>query len=626
MSALLDLEEVMSVLKENLKFYNISSDLFDEISSEHDVQFHDDFKVITSLNWKQNRSLFLFIGIKSTKYIKKAIEKLNDKSVIMFHYFNVDNLMYILEEINFKDLDKANQLVFTYGDITDQNVKKTISQKLKKVAINLSHIQPCIQESLNIKYIRKSRELLSYVNKYRDKYYFTLGNDVNDTLIGIRNRMHNLKYIAKNPGLNDLKKKFPDIYKNKPAVIVSSGPSLDQNIQYLKEYQDQVLILSCDGSVTTLLKNGIVPDVVGSIERIYLTYKAFYEGRKFHDDIVLAAPPVVRPEIYNQFNNQSLIFYKGNDAYGMWMDEITKERKGNFYCGVSVSHLLLNLGHQLGCKPLILVGQDLSYSLDGKSHANESEVMKKVKINEIKHWVNGNNGEKRPTTYILKKFLEVFEQMILDHDMEVINSTAEGAFIQGAEVMAFPRALETFSSGKVPRLRSLMNKLQISKGEEIQTLSDAGDGIREGIDKFYELLVRCKKSTKDNEKALTYLKEGLKTQEELDFIYDTLEYVDNEIVKYIVNDLFLLMLFQYPIHQAINRINNIQGSEHTTDTLNFNLEVHKSLLGIIELFSKKTIKILIEGQKINGYEADLSKYELLDSDLLSNKKFDIVLD
>ena len=56
---------------------------------------------------------------------------------------------------------------------------------------------------------------------------------VNNIYTFFKYTLTNISQKYKNPLLTDYK----DIYKNKPAIIVSAGPSLHKNIDVLKKYQ-----------------------------------------------------------------------------------------------------------------------------------------------------------------------------------------------------------------------------------------------------------------------------------------------------------------------------------------------------------------------------------------------------
>jgi len=109
--------------------------------------------------------------------------------------------------------------------------------------------------------------------------------------------LDNIKVIADNPGINSLYGKFT----GHPAVIVAAGPSLKKNAHLLKDVQGKALIISCDASLKYLLKEGIKPHLVTSLEREH-EVQQFFEGAG-DPNIYMAACPV----LYNHAIFPSLI-------------------------------------------------------------------------------------------------------------------------------------------------------------------------------------------------------------------------------------------------------------------------------------------------------------------------------
>ena len=59
---------------------------------------------------------------------------------------------------------------------------------------------------------------------------------------------------------------FKDRYKGKTAVVVSAGPTLDRNIETLKKYRDNYVLITVGTAMKTLAANGITPDFLCVIE------------------------------------------------------------------------------------------------------------------------------------------------------------------------------------------------------------------------------------------------------------------------------------------------------------------------------------------------------------------------
>jgi len=617
----------MSILQKNIEKYKVklSSTEYSETNFIHD----NDEELIKQPDFNINRALYLAFEITSIKVLFNLLSSLNEKSLVFLYYRDERYLFELLSKVDFTEKDY--NIVFFSGDYKDSDKSKELDDLLGSISYSFTNIQPVIKVSLDIEYLRSARTFLEFIRYFRQNFNFLLGNDLNDTLVGIEHRLKNLPRYVTSPGLKEFKEKFGELYKNKPAVVVSSGPSLDKNVHHLRDYRDQILVLSCDGSLSTLEKNGIIPDVVGSVERAYLTYEAFYKDKVLNENIVFSGPAVIRPEIVDMFNKENVLsVFKDKDVYGKWMNEITLDKKGTIWAGSSVAHFLMNLADNLGCNPIILIGQDLAYTNDGISHAGATEFKENVDVSKVTEWVKDYYGNDIPTSRIWKNFLLTFEDMIRLTDKTIIDATEGGALIQGTEIQCFKEVLEQYCGERLPGFVNLLRNIPTDHQYISMAKNSSFTGILKGIECFEELLGRLKKALKDNKSSLSVISKGIKTQKQLDRIYDALEYVDNEVVKQIAKSPFLMMLFQYPIYSTARAINALDTNQFTLENIEYNLQLHNNLLETFEDYTNKMIKVLINGLLDNkaffegteGFESAIDKLSKEYDYLYKSDKYD----
>lgn len=620
----------MNILEKNVEEYRINfTNSYYRIG---DLLNSGETELISEPDYTINRTLFLAYELTNIEQILNILNNLNEKSILFLYYRDERYLYELLSKVDFTE--KEYRAVFFAGSYKDADKINKLDELLKGFLYTFSSIQPIVRMSGDLDYIRSAKEFLSFIGNLRDNYLFLLGNDMNDTLCGLRNRLCNLSAYVHSVGLKEFQNKFKEIYRNKPAVIVSSGPSLDKNIQYLKEYQDKALILSCDGSLATLERHGIKAHVVGSVERGYRTYEVFYKDKEIDQQIVFSGPAVVRPEILDKFHRENILgVFKDKDIYGKWMNEITLDKKGVIWAGSSVAHYLTSLAEQLGCNPIILVGQDLAYSIDGVSHAGEVVIKEKVDVNKATEWVKDYNGNDIPSTYVWKKFLIQFEDIVRLSDKTIIDATEGGALIKGTQIRIFKEALDEYCTSKIPVFKKLLNEITVEEEYVVQAKQSSYQGIMEMINTFELLLDSVKIGIDRNKCAIESLSQGLETQEQLDLIYDALDFVDENVVKYIAKSTFTMMLFQYPIYSASRAINALGTSEFTHESIQFNLALHKDLLMQFDLYTGKMIRVLIKGLRDNSSFFDsIVEYKQCTMDLenkffylLENDEYDIKL-
>lgn len=287
------------------------------------------------------------------------------------------------------------------------------------------------------------------------------GNDPHDSLLGIKYTLRNIPTIINNPGILDLK----DIFKGKPGIVVASGPSLNKNIHLLKDLREKAVIIAADGSVKILKNNNLPPaHMVTSLERVIQTSYLF-EGLTEEEtkDSYLAACPVIVPETYANFPGDKIIVYRKFATFE-WLDI----KKGILDIGPSAGNMAFKILEFLGCDPIILIGQDLSFTDDLKTHAEGfhygTQQKNLVQGNIIE--IEGNYQEKVKTKPVYKQFLLHYERDVASYKGTVINATEGGAKIHGTKIMTFQEAIDKYINVNIDTTNTIKRALKYPKQKE----------------------------------------------------------------------------------------------------------------------------------------------------------------
>lgn len=284
------------------------------------------------------------------------------------------------------------------------------------------------------------------------------GNDTKDALIGLKHHMTNLPSIPHTPPLFDLINK---VNTTKVAVLVSTGPSLSKQLPLLKEIAPYVRIFAVDASLPILIKNGIKPDVVTSIERVALTSRFFKETPKeTMKGVVTVLSSLQHAEVIDSVQNDDVIISLRPLGY---MRVTGPKEWGYIGIGMSAANMAYELIYHSHFQTCILIGQDLAYGNNGKSHASGHVFGEDdVKQSEIDGWTVAYGGEgKVKTTAIWNMFRGFFEKDIAEAKgrMETINATEGGARIFGAIELPFAKAIEQNVSQKVIKTPIALSKI-----------------------------------------------------------------------------------------------------------------------------------------------------------------------
>jgi hypothetical protein len=274
------------------------------------------------------------------------------------------------------------------------------------------------------------------VKKAARQVMIMVGNDSFDSLVGLENMFANLRHIVSNPGIKSLYGKF----RGKSGILVAAGPSLNKNMHLLNGLRDRALIISCDASFIPIMKKGIHPHLVSSLERTP-GVDLFYSGIDDFSGTYFIALPVLMPETIDAFKGRKFIAYRMY-SYFDWLGN----DKGSLAVGTSVANLAFKILMELGCDPIILIGQDLAYAEDGDTHVkgdifgSRSEGIHKRPLIELE----GNDGKPVKSEKMWEVMKLTYEEDIASYQGTCINATEGGARIIGAEVMPFSEAIERY--------------------------------------------------------------------------------------------------------------------------------------------------------------------------------------
>lgn len=240
--------------------------------------------------------------------------------------------------------------------------------------------------------------------------------------------LKNIPYMIK--GYNF--KSLMTCLKGKPAVVVSAGPSLSKNIEFLKEYQDKVFIICGIRNAKSLIERGITPHLVCVIDYSDIMYK--FGECAFDKKIPFAILDHANYRVSQ--NNKGKNFF----CSSMFLNNLKKLTGIDFYkpdIGGSVAHLCIDLALYVGCNNIIFIGQDLAYT-DNKVHADiaayeKNNISDYNFINSI--YVEGNYEERVLSSLAFNTFKIQIEGIIENNpNTTFINCTEGGAKIKGTKI------------------------------------------------------------------------------------------------------------------------------------------------------------------------------------------------
>ncbi len=379
-------------------------------------------------------------------YLLRLVAEKPPSRIIVYEP-DITILKGVLQKIDLSGV-LASSRVMIYSDIDD--VASYIVRRTEGTEDILSYQPPAYIQCF-------PEKLVEYTNKIRNAQIANISEihtNILSRLDWIENYLTNIPNIIKYPVIDKLVGRFRDV----PLIIVGAGPSLRKNIHLLRDIKGRALIMAAITAHRILLKHGIVADMVIAAEKVDMS--EYFTGTEEEKRIRLVLPELVYPGTFEKDVKGKFVYFSSFMELGRaharyWGSEFLPD------IGGSVTTAALSMGIAFGCNPIVFIGQDLSFSSDGLSHApggvySEQELkidrekgkiivsnryisIKEKMPKEIRPlWLKGVDGKPVLTRTAWVAFHQWFEDYMryLSHTkphIKVINATEGGAYIKGME-------------------------------------------------------------------------------------------------------------------------------------------------------------------------------------------------
>ena len=289
------------------------------------------------------------------------------------------------------------------------------------------------------------------------------GNDGTDSMIGVNHTTLHIPDMLEGIPLSHIKKQRGK--KTKTAIIVSTGPSLDKQLELLGIAQSHATIISVDASYSILKAHGIKPDFVTTMERAELTAEFFNSPvSAFDDEIIFCATTLTHPNTvkYLKGRNSSYIFRPLAYEKGF------NDKDFGYLCnGPSAAHFAFDLAVCLEHEKIIFIGQDLAYGKNRSTHATGHTATSASQIDKMQETeyapAYGGDGlvETHATWNLFRQYFEadIVARKKSNENLRIYNATEGGARIAGTIEAPFKEILEKEVLTEVKPHFSLPKKL-----------------------------------------------------------------------------------------------------------------------------------------------------------------------
>lgn len=372
---------------------------------------------------------FVFLGTLLGRHIPRIAEK-------------VDAEMYLVLERNL-EIFRLSLFVVDYTILANKgaifSVMDNIVDEENKISnfISVSNIENYLikfsSTGINIdQYIDNILSMLNSVRPTSYDYVRMLYIHANRT-----SKVLNSEY--KIIHLNKIKEKSK-IFNEIPILYLAAGPSLDENIDWIKKNQDKFFIVTIGAAYKKLLANNIKIDVITTVDESDILGKLQFDDEsvsKISKETIILASVMTNQNILKKFNQENLFLFEIFTPFQM---------DNNVFDGFSIGEITLAILLNFNPKQIYLIGLDLALNQKtGESHAKASnsliqviDLNKEQKrdtfiIDESLLRVKGNFEEEVFTTPLFYSSIKSAEAKISkkNEDTMIYNLSNHGAFFEG---------------------------------------------------------------------------------------------------------------------------------------------------------------------------------------------------
>jgi|GEM_PF-118763 len=310
----------------------------------------------------KNIEKFIFFGVGLGSHIVKIDKKISAKVYLIIED-DLELFRLSLFATKYYELASSSKLIFSIFDTDAEFSNKSIA------FLNINFYQ-----NHYIKYF----QMLNQNEKKLHLFHLQIASQSHNLFLYssiLEQYLRPLDYLHNGFNfLNILKSYQQTSLGTKPVILLAAGPSLQNNIAWLKENHHKFIIVALSAILNILEREDIKPDFVTNLDGFPQSIVHFTKLQNIsflQNTIFLFSSRTLR-EIINILPRQNIFFFESGTTY--------KEGFGNMSapCVGSTTYLLLIA---LGISELYLLGLDLAIDkTTGKSHSDGHEYMQTLDI------------------------------------------------------------------------------------------------------------------------------------------------------------------------------------------------------------------------------------------------------
>ncbi|MBW8186485.1 motility associated factor glycosyltransferase family protein [Shewanella nanhaiensis] len=217
-----------------------------------------------------------------------------------------------------------------------------------------------------------------------------------------------------------------DKFKDKSCLVVAGGPSLDENLNWIKSNHQKLFIIAVSRVAGKLASEGITPHIIVSVDPYDFSFEVNRDMMALAESSLFVNSFHVSSRLLGQWEGKSLFM----DCQYPWQ----LESKGNIETlGPTVTNASVHLATKMGFSRIILTGVDLCFTDDGFTHTKGSvEAKIGPNLGIMGEWIETYEGRKAETVTQLKLAMEsLANEASQNPKIEYLNLSLKAAKVKG---------------------------------------------------------------------------------------------------------------------------------------------------------------------------------------------------
>jgi hypothetical protein len=376
-------------------------------------------------------NVIIMFGLGNGVFVKEIINRMGKSGILFIYEPSREAFLHVIENYDLTDVLENHHVVLAVEDVNSFDFRHYLisSINLNNLRCQIICAHPYYDIIFKDSYLEFWKEIRD-INKHAQ---LNINTAIAFGKRMIENTLKNSKYLSYSNTIQELQTIVP---QDLPAIVVSAGPSVRNEIENLKRAKGKAIIIAVDRILDYLLDEGVEPDLVATIDP---KKPVQYFSRRTDVTIPLLSFIESNHEIFDAHKGRKIIC---NCASFLSEVYIRSEKEvPKMITGSSVATTAFAACLELGLKNIILVGQDLAYD-GGLSHAGS--------INEGEEtwrdtYVEGMDGTMIRSRTDWKEFVLWFQDVIKIYpELNVIDVKQKGARIKGAAVMTLKEAIDQY--------------------------------------------------------------------------------------------------------------------------------------------------------------------------------------